>query len=113
MISSLGEGALLGKMDIKSALKLLPVNPKDFELLGFKLNNEYLFQTPLPKGCSISCALFEKYSTFQNGPCFKNKTTKMQCIIWMTFCFMENRVVGNVNISCLSSNNFALTLGYL
>ena len=44
MISSLGKGALLGKMDIKSAFKLLPVNPKDFELLGFKLNNEYFVQ---------------------------------------------------------------------
>ena len=64
MIQDLGQGALLFKMDIKSAFRLLPVNPDDFELLGFKFNGKYFFGKCLPFGCSISCSTFEKFSTF-------------------------------------------------
>jgi len=39
-------------MDIKSAFRLLPIHPQDFELLGFTF------------GCSISPKLFETFSTF-------------------------------------------------
>lgn len=35
MISSLGKGALLGKVHVKSAFRLIPVHQSDFELLGF------------------------------------------------------------------------------
>ena len=64
MVQHLGQGALLGKMDIKSAFRLLPVSPTDVEWLGLKLANYYYFDKCLPMGCSISCALFEKFSTF-------------------------------------------------
>ena len=64
MISSLGKGASLGKMDIKSAFRLLPVDPSDYELLGFSLGGKYYYDKCLPMGCSISCSLFEKFSTF-------------------------------------------------
>ena len=37
MVKKLGIGAKLAKMDIKSAFRLLPVYPGDFDLLGFKL----------------------------------------------------------------------------
>ena len=58
------EGAWLAKVDIKSAFRLLPVSPVDYELLGFKFEGMYYFDWYLPKGCSISCSLFEKFSTF-------------------------------------------------
>jgi len=64
MVSKLGQGALLSKMDVKSAFRLLPIHPSDFELLGFKLEGCYYFDKCLPFGCAISCALFEKFSTF-------------------------------------------------
>ena len=35
MISSFGQGALLGKMDIKSAFRLLKLNPSEFQLWVF------------------------------------------------------------------------------
>ncbi|KAK6170386.1 hypothetical protein SNE40_018795 [Patella caerulea] len=51
-------------MDIKSAFRLLPIYPGDFDLLGFQFDNKYYIDKCLPMGCSISCSLFEKFSTF-------------------------------------------------
>ncbi|KAK6165929.1 hypothetical protein SNE40_022735 [Patella caerulea] len=64
MIASLGENALLGKMDIKSAFRLLPVHPGDFDLLGIYFNNYYFIDKCLPMGCAVSCSLFETFSRF-------------------------------------------------
>lgn len=64
MIQNLGKGALLFKVDIKSAFRLLPVCPQDFDLLGFKFEGKYYFDKCLPFGCSISCKTFESFSTF-------------------------------------------------
>lgn len=64
LVQKLGQGCLLGKSDIKNAFRLLPVAVKDFEQLGFCFNNRYYFDKALPFGCSISCATFEKFSTF-------------------------------------------------
>ncbi|KAK6168530.1 hypothetical protein SNE40_021042 [Patella caerulea] len=64
MIATLGKGALLGKMDIKSAFRLLPIFPGDFDLLGIYFRGFYFIDKCLPMGCSLSCALFEKFSSF-------------------------------------------------
>lgn len=64
MISSLGRSALLAKVDISQAFRLLIINPKDFDLLGIMLDGKYYIDKCLPMGCSISCSLFEKFSTF-------------------------------------------------
>ena len=64
MVVSLGPQAWLDKSDIKSAFRLLPVAPADYELLGFKFQGNFYYDKCLPMGCSISCALFEKFSTF-------------------------------------------------
>lgn len=63
MISSLGQGALLGKMDIKSAFRLLKLNPSEFQLLGFRLLDKFYVDKVLSLGCAISCQLFESFST--------------------------------------------------
>lgn len=64
MIAMLGPSAELGKVDIKNAFRLLPIHPGDFDLQGFKFKNQFYFDKCLPMGCSISCAIFEKFSTF-------------------------------------------------
>lgn len=64
IIQSLGRGSLIGKMDIKSAFRLLPCRPGDFDLLGFKFQDQYYIDKCMPMGCSISCSTFEKFSTF-------------------------------------------------
>ena len=64
LVSSLGTGALMAKADIKSAFRLLPVHPDDFNLLGFFFNGSYYYDKCVPMGCSISCVTFERFSTF-------------------------------------------------
>ena len=64
MVMEAGHGAWMAKSDIKSAFRLLPVSPTDYELLGFWFNGEYYYDKCLPMGCSISCSLFETFSTF-------------------------------------------------
>ena len=64
LVKSVGQGAYMAKTDIKSAFRLLPVHPGDFRLLGFSFEGFFFFDKCLPMGCSISCSLFEKFSSF-------------------------------------------------
>lgn len=64
MVRRLGTGTHLIKVDIKAAFRLLPLHPDDFSLMGMKHKDTYFVDKALPFGCSISCALFEKFSTF-------------------------------------------------
>lgn len=64
MVQTLDRGSELGICDIKQAFRLLPVSPADFDLLGFQINGEFYYDKCLPFGASISCSLFEKFSTF-------------------------------------------------
>ena len=63
MIQNLGKNALLAKCDVQSAFRLLRLSPSDFNLTGFKFENKYYFDKCLPMGASISCSLFESFST--------------------------------------------------
>lgn len=63
MIYNLGKNALLSKCDIKSAFRLLRLAPSEFDLMGFKFQDQYYFDRCLPMGASISSALFETFST--------------------------------------------------
>ena len=64
MVQDMGEGCLLGKLDIKSAYRLLPVDPSEFDQLGFKFEGNYYFDKCMPFGCAISPASWEKLSSF-------------------------------------------------
>lgn len=54
----------MAKSDIKSAFRLLPIAPGDFDLLGFQLEGYFYFDKMVPFGSSISCALWEKFAHF-------------------------------------------------
>lgn len=43
-IMFLGRGCFLAKTDIKSAFRIIPISPKDYNLLGIKWNNLYYFR---------------------------------------------------------------------
>jgi len=64
LVQNAGSHCLMGKCDIASAFRLLPVHPDDHELLGFKLGNKFYYDMAMPMGCSISCATWEKFGTF-------------------------------------------------
>ena len=57
-IIELGPGALLAKMDIKSAFRLLPVHPSDRHLLAMKWNKGIYIDTCLPFGLRSAPKLF-------------------------------------------------------
>lgn len=62
-IKKLGKSCLLAKTDIASAFRILPVHPDDHELLGTQFNGDFYYDKCLPMGCSISCSIFETFST--------------------------------------------------
>ena len=43
LVQDAGLGALVSQCDIKSAFRILPVYPGDFDLLGFKFPNQFFF----------------------------------------------------------------------
>lgn len=63
-LKSLGKGALMAKANVKSAFRLLPINPGCFNSLGFFFKNSFYFDKCLPMGCSLSCFYFVAFSSF-------------------------------------------------
>lgn len=62
-IKELGIDAFCCKTDIRSAFRILPVSPKDYELLGFMWEGKYYYDRCLPMGCRTSCKIFEEFSS--------------------------------------------------
>ena len=62
-IKDVGANAHLAKTDIKSAFRIVPIHPDDHHLLGMRWNGMFYYDTTLPMGCSMSCAIFESFST--------------------------------------------------
>ena len=62
-IKEVGTEAHLAKTDIKSAFRIVPIHPDDHHLLGMSLNDKFYYDTTLPMGCSMSCSIFESFST--------------------------------------------------
>ena len=62
-IVSIGQGCFMAKTDIQSAFRIVPINPSDYHLLGFKWRGGFYYDKCLPMGCASSCAIFEKLST--------------------------------------------------
>jgi len=69
MVRRSGQGSWMGKMDLKSAFRLLPCYPGNVDMLGIKLDDQYIINKCMPKGCSISCSTFDKFSSFIDGRC--------------------------------------------
>ena len=62
-INQVGKGAWLAKTDIKSAFRIIPITPAEHHLLGFTWLGKFYYDTTLPMGCSMSCSIFEAFST--------------------------------------------------
>lgn len=58
LVTEAGTGALMGKMDVRYAFRLMPVHPLDWELLGFEHRGQYFFDTVLPFGLLSSPSIF-------------------------------------------------------
>ena len=63
MIKKSGRGSALAKTDIKSAFRIIPVHPSDYQLLWFQWKGKWYVDRCLPMGCSSSCRIFEEFSS--------------------------------------------------
>ncbi|XP_072171827.1 uncharacterized protein [Diadema setosum] len=69
LVQGAGRGSCMGKADVKSAFRLLPVHPDDFDLLGMCVDGKFYYDRCMPMGCSVSCAVFERFSSFLEYCC--------------------------------------------
>ena len=53
----------LGKVDIESAYRIIPIHPDDRCKLGFHWRGSFYMDNALPMGAASSCQIFEKLST--------------------------------------------------
>ena len=63
IVNSLGKGALMAKIDLKNAFRIIPVRPEDWNLLGICWRNEYYIDTCLPFGLRSAPFLFNQLAT--------------------------------------------------
>ena len=64
LIVAAGRGALLAKLDIKHAYRIVPIHPDDRYLLGMKWRGQYFVDVALPFGLRSAPAIF---NTFANA----------------------------------------------
>lgn len=62
MLSALGKGSLMAKVDLKSAFRMVPVRRQDWELLGMKWKEAYFVDTCLPFGLRSAPYLFNQFA---------------------------------------------------
>ena len=60
IIWRIGVGALLTKLDIRNAFRLIPVRPEDWSLLGIHWNAKFYFEKVLPFGLRSSPYIFDR-----------------------------------------------------
>jgi len=58
-----GVGSFLAKTDIKSAFRIIPIRPADYNLLGIYWRGNYYYDRCLAMGLASSCKTFEALST--------------------------------------------------
>lgn len=63
LIRRAGVCSLIAKVDIQNAFRIMPIPPSCIPLFGFFWRNKFYFDKYLPMGCSISCTLFERFSS--------------------------------------------------
>lgn len=111
MVASCGKSALMGKCDIKSAFRLLPIHPDDFNLLGFSFQGSIYVDMALPMGCSISCAAFEKFSTFLEWVFCQRANTRNVVHYLDDFLFAGRQGTGQCQFYMNTFHDLAAELG--
>jgi len=60
IVSALGKGSLMAKIDLQNAFRLIPVRPEDWNLLGIHWKNQFYIDTCLPFGLRSAPFLFNQ-----------------------------------------------------
>ena len=88
IIQFLGPNCFMAKSDIKSAFRLIPINPADYPKLGFMYNNQFYYDKCLAQGCSSSCRIFERFSTALEWILQNKFGVKHSCHVLDDFLFL-------------------------
>ena len=64
IVKQSGKNCDMAKCDVKSAFRLLPIHPDDYDLVGFTFDNKYYYDMCMPMGASVSCSTWVKFSSF-------------------------------------------------
>ena len=62
ILTALGKGALMAKVDLKSAFRVVPVHSTDWDLLGISWRNAFYIDTCLPFGLRSAPFLFNQFA---------------------------------------------------
>ena len=54
--------AVLAKVDLKDAFRMVPIHREDWGYLGIKVDGLYFINSVLPMGCGTSCAIFQQFT---------------------------------------------------
>ena len=106
LVGKLGTGALLAKLDIKSAFRICPVRKTDWHLLGFSFQDMYFVDLCLPFGLRSSVNRFSQLADavlwiLQNNYSIVNSTN------YLDDCFFAGPAKSSV---CQQNLNKAMTL---
>ena len=63
IIQTCGRNALLSKLDIENAFRIVPMHPSEYPLLGFTWRKQFYINSTLCMGLSTSCVRFEAFSS--------------------------------------------------
>ena len=88
-IEGIAPGSFLAKTDIKSAFRLIPVHPDDYELLGMKWEGKYYYDKVLPFGLRSAPAIFNKLSDALEWILIKKSNISFVCHIVDNFLLIE------------------------
>ena len=62
LVKKAGKGALMAKLDIKHAFRIVPVHPDDWDLLGTCWQGQLYVELRLPFGCRSSVFIFNTFA---------------------------------------------------
>ena len=62
LVQQAGRGALMAKVDLQSAFRMVPVRKEDWELLGMQWDDHFYFDKCLPFGLRSSPYLFNQFA---------------------------------------------------
>lgn len=82
LLRQFGKDSLMAKTDIQDVFRIVPINPEDYQLLGFSWQSLYYYDKCLPIGASSSCQIFEFLSKgLQWAMCTKFNAAGMSYMI--------------------------------
>ena len=99
MLSALGKGALMAKVDLKSAFRMVPVCRNDWELLGMKWREAYFVDTCLPFGLRSAPYLFNQFAEALQWILQHN-----YCLQWLIHYLDDYLIVGAHTAVASTSN---------